>query len=120
LLAKALDVSPATLLSRLHNLLGIKNFHLRSVPHQLTDGLRQVRVSKCGELLRVLETMQRTHFHHITTSQAMRAGFTSNTSTPHNGCSPVMKCLKEWALLSAPLSLCSRLFGASTTCTCSI
>jgi hypothetical protein len=49
-------------LSRLHNSLGIKNFHIRWVPHQLTDDLRKVRVSKCGEFLRALEAMQRTHF----------------------------------------------------------
>jgi hypothetical protein len=40
LLGEALDVSPATVLSCLHNSLGMKNFHLRWVPHQLTDGLR--------------------------------------------------------------------------------
>jgi hypothetical protein len=33
----------------------------------LTDDLRQVRVAKCGEILRALEAMQRTHFHHIIT-----------------------------------------------------
>jgi hypothetical protein len=37
---------------------GNENFHLRCVPHQLTDDLRQVRVAKCGEPLRPLETMQ--------------------------------------------------------------
>jgi hypothetical protein len=31
----------------------------------LTDDLRQVRVAKCGELLRLLEGMQRAHFRHI-------------------------------------------------------
>jgi hypothetical protein len=44
-LAEALDVSPAAVLSRLHNSLGMKNFHLRWIPHQLTDDLRQVRVA---------------------------------------------------------------------------
>jgi hypothetical protein len=66
-LAEALDVSPVTVLSRLHNSLGMKIFHLRWVPHQLTDVLRQVRVAKCGELLRALEAMQRTHFRHVIT-----------------------------------------------------
>jgi hypothetical protein len=78
--------------NRLHNSLGMKNFHLRWVSHQLTDDLRQMRVAKCSELLRALEAMQRTHF--ATLSQVMRAGFTSNTSTPHNGRSLAMKCLK--------------------------
>jgi hypothetical protein len=93
-LVEALNMSPATVLSRLHNSLGMKNFRLHWVPHPLTDDLRQVRVAKCGELLRALETVQRTHFHHIVISQAMRAGLTSNTSTHHNGRSLAMKCLK--------------------------
>jgi hypothetical protein len=60
-------VSPATVLSRLHNSLGMNNFHLRWVPHQLTDDLQQVRVVKCGGLLRALEVMQRTPLRHIIT-----------------------------------------------------
>jgi hypothetical protein len=66
-LPEALDVSPPTVLNRLHNSLGIKKLHLRSVSHQLTDDLRQVRVAKCGGLLRALEAIQRTHFRHIIT-----------------------------------------------------
>jgi hypothetical protein len=38
-LAEALDVLPAAVLSGLHNLLGLKTFYLRWVPHQLTDDL---------------------------------------------------------------------------------
>jgi hypothetical protein len=64
-LAKALDVSPATVLTRLHNSPGMKNVHLHWVAHQLTDDLRQVRVAKCGVLLRPPEAMQRTHFRRI-------------------------------------------------------
>jgi hypothetical protein len=56
-LVEALDALPAAVLSRLHNSLGMKNFHLRWVQHQLTDGLRQAAVAKCGELLRGLEGM---------------------------------------------------------------
>jgi hypothetical protein len=52
-LAEALDLSPTTVLSRSRNPLGMKNFHLRWVLHQLTDDLRHVRVAKCGGLLRV-------------------------------------------------------------------
>jgi hypothetical protein len=66
-LAEALDVSPATVLSRLHYSLDMKTFHLRRVPHQLTDDLRQVSVAKGGELLCALEPMQRTLFRHIIT-----------------------------------------------------
>jgi hypothetical protein len=66
-LAAALDVSPAIALSRLYNSLGMKSFHLRWVPYQLTDGLWQVRIAKCGEILRALEAMHRTHFRDIFT-----------------------------------------------------
>jgi hypothetical protein len=123
-LAEALDMSPATVLSRLRNSLGMKSFHLGWVPHQLTDNLRetddlwQVKAAKCSELLRALEAIQRIHFRHIITSQAMRAGFSSNISTPHNGWFLATKCLKGWTWLSAPLSLCSRLLEASTNSTC--
>jgi hypothetical protein len=64
-LAEALEMSPAAVLSRLHNSRGMKIFHLRWVSHHLTDDLRQVRVAKCSELLCTLEAMQRTHFHRI-------------------------------------------------------
>jgi hypothetical protein len=64
-LAEALDVSPATVLSRLYNSLGMKICHVRWVQHQSTDNLEQVKVAKCGEFLRALEAMQRTHFHHM-------------------------------------------------------
>jgi hypothetical protein len=115
-LAEALDVSPATVLSCLHNSLGVTNFHLRWVPHQLTDNLRQMRVAKCGELVRALEAVQRAFF--ATLSQAMRAGLTSNTSTPHNSQFLAMKYFKWWTRLLAPLSLCLLPFGASTASTC--
>jgi hypothetical protein len=57
-LVEVLELSPATVLSRFHNSLGMKIVHLRWVPHQLTDDSRQVRVAKCDELLRMLEAMQ--------------------------------------------------------------
>jgi hypothetical protein len=66
-LAEALDVSPAIVLSRLHNSPGMKNFDLRWVPHQLADDQRQVTVAKCGELLCALEAIQRTPFRHVIT-----------------------------------------------------
>jgi hypothetical protein len=46
---------------------GNEKFHLRRVPDQLTDDLRQVRVAKYCELLHALETMQRAYFRHTTT-----------------------------------------------------
>jgi hypothetical protein len=66
-LAEALDTLPATVLSRLHNLVGIKTFNHSSVQTQMKDDQRQVTVAKCGELLHALEAVQRTHFHHIIT-----------------------------------------------------
>jgi hypothetical protein len=45
----------------------MKVFQLRWVLYQLTDNLRQVMVAKCGELLRALQAMQRTHFRQIIT-----------------------------------------------------
>jgi hypothetical protein len=60
-------MSPETVLSRLPNSLGMNFFRLRWIPHKFTDDLWQVRVTKCGELLHVLEAMQRTHFRHIIT-----------------------------------------------------
>jgi hypothetical protein len=71
-LAEALYVSPLTALSRLYNSLGMKKFCRRWVPHQLTDGLRQAKVTKCGKLLRSLEAMQRTHFRHMLTGNQGR------------------------------------------------
>jgi hypothetical protein len=50
----------------------------------------------------------------VTLPQAMRVGFTSNTIMPHNSQSLEMQCLKGRTRLSAPLSLCSRLFGGGT------
>jgi hypothetical protein len=105
-------------LSRLHNSLGMKNFHLPWVPHQLADGLRQVRVAKCGELLRALEAVQRTHFRHIITSQAMRAGLTSNTSMPHNGRSLAMNGLKHEPGDPHCQVYANGWFGASMASTC--
>jgi hypothetical protein len=66
-LAEALDVSPATVLSRLHDSLEMRNCQLGRVPDQLTEDLRQVRVAKRSEFFCALETMHRTHFHHIAT-----------------------------------------------------
>jgi hypothetical protein len=47
---------------------GNENFHLRWVPHPLTDDLWRVRLAKCGGLLRALKAMQRIHSRHVITS----------------------------------------------------
>jgi hypothetical protein len=92
LLAEALDVSPTIVLGRLYSLLGMKNFHLRWAPRQLTDDLRQGRVARCGGLLRALEAIQRTHFHHIITGD--ESSFYLECQPLHNGRSLAMKCVK--------------------------
>jgi hypothetical protein len=54
-LAKILDVSHATILNYLRDSLGMKPFHFRWIPNQLTEQLRASRIQKCQELLPLLE-----------------------------------------------------------------
>jgi hypothetical protein len=56
--AEALDVSPATVLNRLYNSLGMKNFSSPLGLSKLTDDLRQMGMIKSGELLHPLEAIQ--------------------------------------------------------------
>jgi histone-lysine N-methyltransferase SETMAR len=65
--AEALGVSQATVLNRLHNSLGMKNFHVRWVPHQLTSELQATRLAKCREFLPMLEAVQKTNFRQVVT-----------------------------------------------------
>jgi hypothetical protein len=51
--------------NRLHNSLGMKNFHVRWVPHQLTSELQATRLAKCRELLPMLEALQKTNFRKV-------------------------------------------------------
>jgi hypothetical protein len=66
-LAEALGVSQATVLNRLHNSPGMKNFHVRWVPHQLTSELQTTTLAKCSELLPMLEALQKTNFRKVVT-----------------------------------------------------
>jgi histone-lysine N-methyltransferase SETMAR len=66
-LAEILKVSHATILKHLHDALGMKHFHLRWIPHQLTEQLRAERVKKCRDLLPLLERMEASNFHNIVT-----------------------------------------------------
>jgi hypothetical protein len=93
-LAETLDVSPATVLSRLRNLLGMKIFHLGRVPDQLIDNLRQCGSQNAVSFFARWRLCSEPIF--ATLSQAMRVGFASSTSTPHNGRSLAMNCLKGW------------------------
>jgi histone-lysine N-methyltransferase SETMAR len=66
-LAEILKVSHATILKHLHDALGMKNFHLRWIPHQLTEQVRAERIEKCQELLPLLERMEASNFRNIVT-----------------------------------------------------
>jgi thiol-disulfide isomerase/thioredoxin len=62
-----LEVSQAAVLNRLRNSLGMKNFHVRWVPHQLTTELQATKLAKCRELLPVLEALQKNNFRKVVT-----------------------------------------------------
>jgi hypothetical protein len=71
-LAPALNLSQSMVLDRLHNSIGMKNWHVCWIPHELTDDLRGTRVSKCRELLNVLERMAASAFRNIVTGDESR------------------------------------------------
>jgi hypothetical protein len=54
-------------LNRLHNSLGMKNFHVRWVAHQLTSELHVTRLTKCREVLPMLEILQKNDFRKVAT-----------------------------------------------------
>jgi hypothetical protein len=60
-------VSHATILKHLHDTLGMKHFHLRWLPHELTEQLRAERVKKCQDRLLSLERMEASNFRNIVT-----------------------------------------------------
>jgi hypothetical protein len=66
-LAQELGVSLSTVLTRLHDVLGMKCYHLRWIPHNLTDELRAIRLKKCLELLPILESMKLRDFRCFVT-----------------------------------------------------
>jgi hypothetical protein len=66
-LAEILNVSHVTILSHLRDAPGMRLFHLRWIPHQLTEQLRITRMQKCQELLQLPETMEASKFHNIPT-----------------------------------------------------
>jgi hypothetical protein len=66
-LAEVLGVSQATVLNRLHTSLGMKAFHVRWVPYQLTSKLQTIRLAKCRELLPMLEVLQKNNFRKVVT-----------------------------------------------------
>jgi hypothetical protein len=66
-LAKIFDVSHTTILNHVRDSLGMKLFHLRWIPNQLTEQLRASRIQKCQELLPLLERMEANEFGNIIT-----------------------------------------------------
>jgi hypothetical protein len=66
-LAEIRKVSHATILKHLHDALGMKHFHLRWIPHQLTEQLRAQRMKKCQDFLPLRERMEASNFANIVT-----------------------------------------------------
>jgi hypothetical protein len=66
-IAERLSVGYATVLEHLHMSIGFKSFHLRWVPHLLTDDLRQKRKERASAMLPFLDAVQRDGWHHFVT-----------------------------------------------------
>jgi hypothetical protein len=62
-----LDVSHTTILNDVRDSPGMKLFHLRWIPNQLTEQLRPGRIHKCQELLSLRERMEANKFRNIHT-----------------------------------------------------
>jgi hypothetical protein len=52
----------------------MKIFHLRWIPRELADRLREIRIEKCRELLRMLEGLEKGNFRNLVTGD--RSWFT--------------------------------------------
>jgi hypothetical protein len=66
-IAQSLSVSHSTILDRLRELLGMKIFHLRWIPHESTTRLRQIRMETFRELLPILKAHEKTKFQRLVT-----------------------------------------------------
>jgi DNA-binding MurR/RpiR family transcriptional regulator len=66
-LAEILGVSQATVLNRLQNLLGMKNFHVRWVAHKLTSELQTTKLTKCREILPIRVALQKDNSRKVVT-----------------------------------------------------
>jgi hypothetical protein len=66
-LAEILDVSHTTILNHLGDSLGMKLFHLRWIPNQLTEQPRASRIQKCQELIQLLERIEANKSRNILT-----------------------------------------------------
>jgi hypothetical protein len=66
-IVETLCISHSTFLSHLRELLGLKNFHLRWIPHKLTTSLREIRIEACRELLSILKAHDKNKFQRFVT-----------------------------------------------------
>jgi hypothetical protein len=66
-IAESLSVGHATVLRHLHELLEFKSFHLRWVPHLLSDDLSQKRKESANVMLQFLHAAERDGFRHLVT-----------------------------------------------------
>jgi hypothetical protein len=66
-IADSLGVTHVTVLNHLHLSIGFKSYHLRWVPHLLTEDLRQKRKEGARAMLRLLLAAQRDGWHHLVT-----------------------------------------------------
>jgi hypothetical protein len=66
-IAETLRVSHAIVLNHLHLSIGFKSFHLRWVPHPVTEDLRQKRKDDARAMLPLLHVAQRDSWHHLGT-----------------------------------------------------
>jgi DNA-binding MarR family transcriptional regulator len=66
-IAEALGVSHSTILSHLRELVGMKSFHLRWIPHELTTSLRQIWMEICRDSSPILKAHQKNTFQRSVT-----------------------------------------------------
>jgi histone-lysine N-methyltransferase SETMAR len=66
-LALSLGVSPQTVVAHLHKSLGMKNYHLRWVPHELDDDQKAERARCARLMLEELDRHAETNFHYLLT-----------------------------------------------------
>jgi hypothetical protein len=59
LIAEVLDVSHSTIFSHLWESPGMKIFHFRWIPHELTTSLRQIRMETCRAILPILKAHEK-------------------------------------------------------------
>jgi hypothetical protein len=65
--AEALGVSHSTILNHLRESLGMKNLHLRWIPHELTTSLPQIRMETCRGLVAILKAQEKNKFQRFVT-----------------------------------------------------